>query len=172
MGLTLFDFVGLMALSLFVFALPQNFDRVNQFSDSWDLFFKLIYGFGIDILNENYQLAGIIILVLAFLGLFSFFIIHGYFKNLYNFVLLYSVILIFIYPIGTVIGFLSLYLIYAIKKDEKEMAKLALTEGVEVEFHSSKPKMKDGSEDKEKGKKSSKNKDEKKGKIVIRKLGK
>ncbi len=116
-GLHILEFIVLLISGIFLFSLPSFQDEVTTLAAKFDLFYKVIINFGVGFLISKYTLVGLIITILAFTSLISALIVHGYFVRILFINKIFSFILFFIYPIGTLLSLINFYFIYVYKKN-------------------------------------------------------
>ncbi|BCX14002.1 MAG: hypothetical protein KatS3mg085_534 [Candidatus Dojkabacteria bacterium] len=109
--LHLFEFIFLFCFSIFVYSLPRFIDNLIRFSESWDIFYKFLFQFMLNFLNERYIFFGNIVIIFAFLHLISALIVHGKFYKLKLINALASLFLFVFYPIGPFLLIWNLFLI-------------------------------------------------------------
>ena len=104
-------------LAFFAFSLPSLRGSVDKLIESFDLFYRVVLGFLLNATQNNYVTAGMIFLILFFVGFLSTMIIHGDFRKLtgINYILIAFTLLL--YPFGTILGFLSIFFLHMYKQD-------------------------------------------------------
>ncbi len=111
------------AFTLFVFLLPSNQERISSQFDNFDLFYKFVFKGAVGFLTSEYVSLGTVLFILTLLSLISLLIVHGNFRKVYVFSLLYYFLIIIIFPVGTILGLLSLFLLYVLYEDYKPLGK-------------------------------------------------
>lgn len=120
-----------LILTVFIFTLPSNQDSVSSLFDNQDLFYKFVFKGGVGFISSEYINFGTFFFISTFLSLISLLIIHGNFRKLYIIALIYYFLSVVFFPIGTVLGILSLYNLFALHEDYSPKAKSKL-EGIKI----------------------------------------
>lgn len=107
------------ALSILTFSLPSIRSSVDKFIESFDLFYRFIFGFLLNALESNYITAGTLFLVLFFVGLLCTLIVHGNFIRLIALHYLLILGVFVIYPFGTAVAFVLGFFVYTYKLESK-----------------------------------------------------
>ena len=113
-----------LILTAFIFTLPSNQDTVSSLFDNQDLFYKFVFKGGVGFVSSEYVTLGSIFFVSTLVSLISLLIIHGNFRKLYIIPLIYYFLIVVFFPIGTVLGILSLYSLYVLHEDYSHKPKL------------------------------------------------
>jgi hypothetical protein len=101
------EFILFFVISISFFSLPSLNEFLQSGSNDFDLFYKILFRKFVDILIEEYITLGSLFLVLSFLGLFATLITHANLRKLFYINFIYSIVLIFIIPLGTIFAFLT-----------------------------------------------------------------
>jgi hypothetical protein len=115
--LHIIEAVLIFLFSVFVYTLPRSVSFLNNLSDNWDLFYKFLFRFFLNNLEERYIITGNALTILAFMHLISALIAHGKFYKLIFINIFASFFLVFFFPIGIILFGWNLFLIFVFWKN-------------------------------------------------------